>query len=327
MDQKKLLALLMQDEFVSGAWISGQLGVAQADVREAVEALRREGWQIEFSLRRGYRLVPPDDAVWPSCIRPHLDTAWAGRRIDYYDTIDSTNRAARQLGGLDPSLAPHGTLVVADEQTAGRGRMDRTWQSRPGDAALMSLLLRPESLAPGEATGIVLVTALAVCEACRSFGADALIKWPNDIVCGGRKICGMLLDADGDMDAVRFAVVGVGLNIAGYPRADDLRHASCLNEAAGKALRRGEVIARFLNEFERRYEQWAAGGARAVLPDYIARCVTVGSRVQVVGLRETFEGEALRVTEDGALVVRRDDGEEAAVRAGDVSVRGVMGYI
>ncbi|MBR3504185.1 MAG: biotin--[Clostridia bacterium] len=263
--------------------------------------------------------------AWPVRIGDRLATAWAGRRIDYYDTIDSTNTVARRLGRLDPEIAPHGTLVVADEQTRGRGRMDRVWQSRPGEAALMSLLLRPAALAPADAVGIVLVTALAVCDACRSFGADALIKWPNDIVCGGKKICGMLLDMDADADRVRFAVVGVGLNISGYPSAEGLRHASCLNDAAGKVLDRADVIARFLAEFERRYDFWASGGD--ILPDYSARCVTLGSRVKVAGLMETFEGEALRVLPDGALMVRRDGGEETPVRAGDVSVRGVMDYI
>jgi len=326
MDQQKLIALMMQREYVSGEWISGQLGVTRAGVWKAVEALRRAGWTIESAHRRGYRLVPPAGAVWPSCIRAHLHTAWAGRRIDYYDRVGSTNLAARELGALDAAQVPHGTLVVADEQTAGRGRMNRSWQSRPGDAALMSLLLRPDALPPAEATDIVLVTALAVCDACRSFGADARIKWPNDIVCGGKKLCGMLLDMSADMDLVRFAVAGVGLNIAGYPQADDLRHAGCLNDAAGKSLDRAEVVARFLEAFERFYDLWAAGGPQAILPAYETWCVTLGSRVQVIGLRETFEGTALRLTGDGALLVRRDDGAEEAVRAGDVSVRGVMGY-
>ena len=326
MDQQKLIALLMQQEYVSGEWISAQMGVTRAGVWKVIETLRREGWQIESAHRRGYRLVPPENAVWPACIRRNLTAQWAGQRIDYYDRIDSTNRAARELGQLEPDIAPHGTLVVADEQTAGRGRMNRTWQSKPGDAALMSLLLRPEALAPAEATNIVLVAALAVCDTCRGFGADARIKWPNDIVCGGRKICGMLLDMSADMDLVRFAVAGVGLNIAGSPHADDLRHAACLNEAAGKKCDRAEVIARFLETFERWYDIWAAGGAQAILPAYGERCITLGSRVQVIGLRETFEGTALRVTEDGSLIVRREGDGEVTVRAGDISVRGVMGY-
>ena len=326
MDQQKLIALLRQDEYVSGAWISRQLGVTRAGVWKAVEGLREAGYSIESAHRRGYRLVPPDNAVWPSRIRKFLKTRWVARRIDYFDAIASTNFEARRLSNLDPVAAPHGTLIVADEQTQGRGRINRTWQSKPGDAALMSLLLRPEACLPPESVCFVMISALAVYDVCRSFGADAAIKWPNDIVCGGKKICGMLLDMSIEMDYIHCAVVGVGLNIAGYPYADDLRHASCLNEVTGKSLNRAEVIARFLEEFERWYDRWAVGGVDALLPEYCARCVTIGSRVQVVGLKETFEGEALRVTRDGSLMVRRDDGIEAPVHAGDVSVRGVMGY-
>lgn len=327
MDQQKLMALLMQREYVSEEWLGAQLGVSQADIGEALDALRRAGRAVEYDGARGYRLIPPAGAVWPSRIRARLRASWAGQRIDYYDQITSTNRAARELGELDAALAPHGTLVIADEQTAGRGRMDRTWQSRPGDAALMSLLLRPEALPPAGATSIVLAAALAVCDACRGFGAEALIKWPNDIVCGGRKLCGMLLDMSADMDRVRFAVAGVGLNIAGYPKTDELTHATCLNEAAGRALDRAEVVARFLEAFERYYDLWAGGGAQAILPAYAERCVTLGSRVRVAGLNGSFEGQALRVAPDGSLVVLRDGAGEVSVRAGDVSVRGVMGYV
>ena len=327
MDREKLIAMLMQQEYVSGEWISAQLGVTRAGVWKAIEGLRREGYAIESAPRRGYHIAPPKDAVWPSLIRKHLNTAWAGQRIDYYDQAGSTNQIARELGEQDASLAPHGTLVVADEQTAGRGRMDRTWQSRPGSAALMSLLLRPRALPPVEATNIVLIAALAVCDACHSFGADAAIKWPNDIVCGGKKLCGMLLDMSADMDLVRFAVVGVGLNIADYPHDPALTHVTCLNDAAGRPLERAEVIARFLASFERWYDLWSLNGPHAILAPYTERCVTVGSRVRVVGLKDDFEGEALRVTPDGSLVVMTDAGEETVVRAGDVSVRGVMGYV
>ena len=140
-------------------------------------------------------------------------------------------------------------------------------------------------------------------------------------------LCGMLLDMSADMDLVRFAVVGVGLNIADYPRDPALTHVTCLNDAAGRPLERAEVIARFLASFERWYDLWSLNGPHAILAPYTERCITVGSRVRVVGLKDDFEGEALRVTPDGSLVVMTDAGEETVVRAGDVSVRGVMGYV
>ena len=326
MKQSEVLGLLRQSDYVSGEWISRQLGVTRAGVWKVIESLRAEGWPIESLRKKGYHLAPPENALWPVCIRPFIRAKWAGCRIDYFDSVDSTNRAARVLGLLSAEEAPHGTLVVADEQTAGRGRMTRSWQARPGEAALMSLLLRPRSVSPLEATPLVLVTALAACEACRHFGSDTLIKWPNDLVCGGKKLCGMLLDMNADQDLVHFAVAGIGLNISGFPYAEDLTHATCLNDACGKKLSRAEVTGELMNQFETYYELWDREGVDAILPLYEAKCVTVGSRVQVIGLKERFTGLAEGLLPDGSLRVLRDDGAQIAVHAGDVSVRGVMGY-
>ena len=324
MDHNLLLTLLMENEYVSGEAISRRLGVTRAAVWKAIENLRKQGYEIESAKKRGYRLVPPEDAVWPSCIRKLLSTRWTGSHIEYHSVIDSTNFRARALGLED---APHGTLIIADEQTAGRGRMARSWTAEPGSSLLMSLLLRPQALAPMNATGIVLIAALAACMACRDEGADVKIKWPNDLVAGGKKICGMLLDMNADMDRVHYAVVGVGVNISAYPWADDLRHASCLMEACGHEVSRAKVAARFLTCFETLYDRWSAEGIASLLPDYRKLSITLGSRVRVISLTGTFEAVAMDILEDGALLVQTDTGERVPVHAGDVSVRGVMDYV
>ena len=327
MDQEKLLSLLMQYELVSGSQTGKTLGVTRAGVWKAVDALRAQGYNIVSVPRKGYRLVPPENAVWPSCIRAQLKARWIARRIDYYDATGSTNRIARALGSEDASTAPHGTLVVADEQESGRGRLTRSWVSQKGDAVLMSLLLRPQNTAPGEAAALVQVTALAVCEACRQLGAPALIKWPNDIVADGLKLCGILLEMNADMDQVPYAVAGIGLNVLGSPRCEDIPHAGCLAEVCPRTPGRAESAAHILEQYEKYYDLWAKGGASAIRPFYEERCVTLGRRVRVVGLNETFEGTARALCADGSLEVVTDGGESRVVRAGDVSVRGVMGYV
>ncbi len=259
-----------------------------------------------------------------SAIGCFLHTAWAGRHIEYHEVIDSTNLRAKALGLQD---APHGTLVTADLQTAGRGRMTRRWEARSGDAILMSLLLRPRKLAPMQATGIVLIAALAAAMACREEGADVSIKWPNDLVSGGKKICGMLLDMTLCGEYVGCAVVGVGLNVRSFPYADDLKHASCLDAVCGREVSRARVTAAFLTHFESLYDRWAAEGISAILPLYRKHSITLGRRVRVIGLTETFEAQAIDVLDDGSLLVRLDDGTERPVLAGDVSVRGVMDYV
>ncbi len=327
MDQEKLLSLLMQYDLVSGSQIGRPLGVTRAGVWKAIDTLRAQGYNIVSVPRKGYHLEPPENAVWPSCIRSQLKARWIARRIDYYDATGSTNRIARVLGSEDASTAPHGTLVIADEQESGRGRMTRSWISKKGDAVLMSLLLRPRHTAPEEAAALVQVTALAVCEACRQLGAPALIKWPNDIVADGLKLCGILLEMNSDMDQVHYAVAGMGLNVLGSPRNAEIPHAGCLAEVCPRVPSRAEAAARILDQYEKYYDLWARGGASAIRPAYEERCVTLGRRVRVVGLNETFEGTARALTADGSLEVVTDEGKSRIVRAGDVSVRGIMGYV
>ncbi len=264
------------------------------------------------------------DSVQPAAIERHLRTKWAGRHIQYYSCTDSTNFRAR-LMGLDG--APHGTLFIADEQTAGRGRMSRSWESKSGDSILMSLLVRPENLLPQDATGIVLLTAIAMAAACRAEGADVSVKWPNDLIVNNKKLCGMLLEMNASMEKVNFAVIGIGLNVNSFPYAENLKHATCLRDACGHEIERAKVVAAFLTEFEVLYERWCAEGIEAVLPIYRQYSITLGRRVRVISLSETFEAQALDILPDGALLVCTDDGKGRIVHAGDVSVRGVMDYV
>ena len=264
------------------------------------------------------------DSVSSAAIHPLLNTRWAGRNIEYHPVIDSTNFRAKKLG---LEAAPHGTLVIADLQTAGRGRMQRSWESRSGDSILMSLLLRPDQLPPMQATGIVLIAAIAAAMACRDEGAEVFIKWPNDLIVGGKKLSGMLLDMTLRGEYVDFAIVGIGINIKSFPYAEDLQHAACLNDACGREIPRAKVVAGFLTHFERLYDLWAQKGIEAILPVYREYSITLNRRVRVIGLNETFEAQAVDVLPDGSLLVRLDDGSERPVHAGDVSVRGVMDYV
>lgn len=264
------------------------------------------------------------DSLSPEAIQSGLLTDWAGRHIEYHPVIDSTNFRAKKLG-LDG--APHGTLVIADLQTAGRGRMQRSWEAKSGDSILMSLLLRPEKLPPTHATGLVLLAAIAAAMACRDEGADVFIKWPNDLITGGKKLSGTLLEMTLLGEYVGFAVIGIGINIKSFPYAENLQHAACLNDACEREVSRAKVVAGFLTHFERLYTLWAENGISAILPAYREYSITLGRRVRVIGLSETFEAQAVDILPDGSLLVRLDSGEELPVHAGDVSVRGVMDYV
>lgn len=254
-------------------------------------------------------------------IQSGLGTQWAGQDIVYFKEIDSTNRYAKKLAAEG---AAHGTLVLADTQTAGRGRRGRGWISPAGESIAMSLILRP-NVPPAQVASLSLLTALAVANAIRRVtGLDARIKWPNDIVSEGRKVCGMLLEMDATQEKVASVVAGVGINVHQTQFDSEIAHsASSLDLLASRRISRADIVRAFLQEFE---QAWALGD-EAMMRAYCARSATIGQRVQVIGLSGTFTGTAEGVTDSGSLLVRADeDGGVREVLAADVSVRGIMGY-
>lgn len=319
----EILTRLLTGEIISGQALSDELHVTRAAVWKQIEQLRAAGFVIESVGRQGYRLTDLPDSIMPPVIRQQLQSVWAGCEIVYFPTIDSTNKYARQLAEQG---APQGTLVAADEQTAGRGRRGRGWISPSGESLAMTLILRPEGH-PSQVARLSLMTALAVAKAiARVTALDCRIKWPNDIVCQGRKLCGLLLEMSADESSVHYVVAGVGVNVhqKEFPQEIALS-AGSLDLLTGRSIRRADIIRAFLEEFEAAMALDAAGGD-AFMAEYRAWSATLGQRVQVAAIGETFVGTAQRVTSDGALVVRTDDGEERTVLAADVSVRGLMGY-
>ena len=254
-------------------------------------------------------------------IQSGLGTQWAGQDIVYFKEIDSTNRYAKKLAGQG---AAHGTMVLADTQTAGRGRRGRGWISPAGESIAMSLILRPD-VPPAQVAKISLLTALATANAIRRVtGLDVRIKWPNDIVAGGRKVCGMLMEMDATPEKVASVVAGVGINVHQTQFPEEIAHsASSLDLLAGRRISRADIVRAFLQEFE---QAWVLGD-EAMMRAYCARSATIGQRVQVIGLNGTYTGTAQGVTDSGSLLVRADeDGGVREVLAADVSVRGIMGY-
>ena len=254
-------------------------------------------------------------------IQSGLGTQWAGQDIVYFKEIDSTNRYAKKLAGQG---AAHGTRVLADTQTAGRGRRGHSWISPAGSSISMTLILRPD-VPPAQVAKISLLTALATANAIRRVtGLDVRIKWPNDIVAGGRKVCGMLMEMDATPEKVASVVAGVGINVHQTQFPEEIAHsASSLDLLAGRRISRADIVRAFLQEYER---VWALGD-EAMMRAYRERSATIGQRVQVIGLNGTYTGTAQDVTESGSLLVRADeDGGVREVLAADVSVRGIMGY-
>jgi len=309
--------------WVSGEELSQRLGVSRTAVWKQMEVLRSAGYTLEAQPRLGYRLTGAPDSVTPDEVLPGLATRAFGRQIEYRESVGSTNELAKQLAR---SGAPEGLLVLADEQTAGKGRLGRSWTTPRGSALAMSLVLRPE-LPPVLAPRITLVAAVAVAEAVREVtGLPAGIKWPNDLQLFGRKFCGILTEMDAEMERVAFVVCGMGLNVnmdrADLPEA--FREvATSLKAEKGETFRRAPLVQAVMARFEDIYGRLTAGRFDQVLDRWRALSITLGQEVSALSMagEPTLTGLAEDVDDDGALLIRTEDGILVRVMSGEVSLR------
>jgi BirA family biotin operon repressor/biotin-[acetyl-CoA-carboxylase] ligase len=307
------------DEFISGELISERLGITRAAVWKHMQALQREGVDIEAVTRKGYRLRSSANALLPSLIEPELKTRSLGREMIYLNNAPSTNIVARQLSQQG---CAHGTVVLAEEQTAGRGRRGRAWLNSPGKDICMSAVLRPR-LEAQHAPRFTLSTALGIYRVAAALGLVPSIKWPNDVLVAGKKLCGILLEMEGNMDSLESIIVGLGLNVNTDEFPQELASiAPSLGKELNRTLSRREVLSSLLNELEPLYDACEDDAAFAdVLNTYKKACGTLGQAVDVTGVRETLSGIAEDVDEAGRLLLRTPDGVLHTISAGDVSLR------
>lgn len=320
----RILELLRRQEgFLSGEDIGRELSITRAAVWKGIKKLREEGYEIEAVTNRGYRLTNPETMYNKRELEQGLKTKTMGQSIYFYEETDTTNNRARELA-LEG--APEGTLVVAEKQTAGRGRRGKVWESPLGTGIWMSLVLRPQIM-PAEASVLTLLCGLATAEAIEvETGLSAGIKWPNDILINGKKAVGILTEMDCEMSEVHFVIPGIGINVntASFPpEIADI--ATSLYLECGKTVSRRRLVHKVLERLEEHYETFLRTGSfTAMLEDYRKHCITLGKEVHVLG-REPFFAEALDITPEGELLVRRaDNGKEEVVFSGEVSIRGVI---
>lgn len=320
----RILELLRRQEgFLSGEDIGRELSITRAAVWKGIKKLREEGYEIEAVTNRGYRLTNPETMYNKRELEQGLKTKTMGQSIYFYEETDTTNNRARELA-LEG--APEGTLVVAEKQTAGRGRRGKVWESPLGTGIWMSLVLRPQIM-PAEASVLTLLCGLATAEAIEAeTGLSADIKWPNDILINGKKAVGILTEMDCEMSEVHFVIPGIGINVntASFP-PEIAEIATSLYLECGKTVSRRRLVHKVLERLEEHYETFLwTGSFAAMLEDYRKHCITLGKEVHVLG-REPFFAEALDITPEGELLVRRaDNGKEEVVFSGEVSIRGVI---
>ena len=349
----EILSILRQrDGFVSGQQLCEEFQVSRTAVWKVIEQLKSEGYQIEAVRNKGYRLTCSPDVMSKAEIESLMKTKWAGHPVIYHDQVDSTNTQAKRLGedlasggnmtfsgnlassgndtfGEAKVGAGHGTLVVADLQTAGKGRRGRSWESPSGASIYMSILLRPDIL-PDRAPMLTLVMAQSVAEAVRELtGAEVGIKWPNDIVLNGKKICGILTEMSAEIDYINYVVIGVGVNVNTPDFPEMLVNtATSLKIELGQSVKRSALIAAVMKRFEENYETFIRTGDLSGMQErYNSLLVNRNRDVRVLEPGHEYNGRALGINSIGELLVEKEDGTTAEIFAGEVSVRGLYGYV
>ncbi|MDI3481889.1 MAG: BirA family transcriptional regulator [Tepidanaerobacteraceae bacterium] len=318
-DRLLMMMLRAGSSYVSGEEISRNLGVSRSAVWKQINQLREMGYEIEASTRLGYRISKSPDILLPEEIWAKADLSFLGNRIYYFSSIDSTNTQAKKLAQQG---APHGTLVIADEQTGGKGRMGRSWLSPAGEGIWVSVILKPRFM-PFDAPKLTILTAVAVVEAIRRETCiPAEIKWPNDILVEGKKVCGILTEMSAELDALNFVVIGIGINVNSDFFPEEIRDkAISLKMALGETVKRLDIMSCFLERLEYHYNASISQGFESVFEKWRKLCCNLGKPVEIVAGSKVITGIALNIDAQGALMIKKDNGEIEKVLSGDVSLR------
>lgn len=326
MKEEILRLLRSADGYISGQELCNRFGVSRTAVWKAINQLKEAGYEIEAQQNKGYRLMAAPDLMTEAEIKSLMHTEWVAKEVLYFDTIDSTNTKAQELAEKG---YPSGTLVVADKQESGKGRRGRSWVSPSGTGIFMTLMIKPD-INPNNASMLTLVAALAVAKAITSVtGEKALIKWPNDIVVNGKKVCGILTEMNAQFDYINHIVVGIGINVhnESFPEEISQMASSLMIEAGDKRFHRAQIIAETMSYFEQYYDTFLkTQDLSALVREYDKLLVNRNKSVRVLDPKEPFDGKAMGITSKGELIVDTWESRKL-VSSGEVSVRGIYGYV
>ena len=326
MKEEILRLLRSADGYISGQELCNRFGVSRTAVWKAINQLKEAGYEIEAQQNKGYRLMAAPDLMTEAEIKSLMHTDWVAKEVLYFDTIDSTNTKAQELAEKG---YPSGTLVVADKQESGKGRRGRSWVSPSGTGIFMTLMIKPD-INPNNASMLTLVAALAVAKAITSVTSEeAMIKWPNDIVVNSKKVCGILTEMNAQFDYINHIVVGIGINVhnESFPEEISQMASSLMIEAGGKRFHRAQIIAETMSYFEQYYDTFLkTQDLSALVKEYDELLVNRNKSVRVLDPKEPFDGKAMGITPKGELIVDTWESRKL-VSSGEVSVRGIYGYV
>jgi BirA family biotin operon repressor/biotin-[acetyl-CoA-carboxylase] ligase len=313
--QEQILDLLRKHEdYVSGEEVSRHLSVSRQALWKHIQDLREAGYDIVAVPHLGYKFIASPDRLYPFELGHRLHTKVIGKRVYYFDAVTSTMDIAMKLGNEGYS---EGTVVAAETQTRGKGRLGRNWVSPKYKGIYLSLLLRPK-IAPNMCPVLTLLAAASVAQAVKEVcGLQAQIKWPNDLLIRHKKAGGILTELNAQADEINFVVIGIGINVNNGKNAL-LEGATSLKEETGAVVSRVALAQEILRTIEEQYFLFRKQGSQPILEKWRAFNVTLGKTVKASCRREHIEGEALDIDADGGLLIRRSSGLIEKVMAGDI---------
>jgi BirA family biotin operon repressor/biotin-[acetyl-CoA-carboxylase] ligase len=314
MKEKILEYLKKEDEYLSGDQISCRLGISRQGLWKHIQDLKDSGYDIVAVPHLGYRLLSAPDRLCALEITHGLNTKFIAKKIHYFDYLPSTMDLAMQLG---IQSAPSGTIVLAESQTKGRGRLGRSWFSPKHKGIYLSLILRPK-ISPSASCVLTLLAAVSICEAVKKVtGMEAQIKWPNDIFMHNKKVAGILTEMNAELDKVNFVVIGIGLNV-NNDKKSLIAQATSLKELTRQPISRVILLQELLRRIESNYSVLEDRGAQTIIDKWRSFSLTLGRRVKIYYQDKHIEGQAVDIDSDGALLIRKDSGLTIKVFSGDI---------
>lgn len=310
-------------QYVSGEDLSNLLGISRTAVWKRMDSLKKEGFDIEASTKIGYRLGNWEAPYGKLSVQSEIKGSLLGKKLKFYQEIDSTNTVLKKIAADN---AAEGTIVLADVQTAGRGRRGRAWMSAPGMGIWMSILLRP-NLHPSQVQSLTLAASVAVVGALEQLGIEGLgIKWPNDILINGRKVCGILTELSAEAERVEWVILGIGLNVNHLesdfpPELKSIATSLRLSQGSSGTLNRSRIAAGIINELEEVYNHFIEKGPAWVVAQWKKWNVTLGKRVNLITQAGSVQADVTGITLEGQLIVKYDDGTTGEIMSGEISLR------
>lgn len=326
MKNKILRILKNSEDFVSGEKMSEEFKMTRSGIWKYINMLKEDGYKIESVPRKGYRIVSSPDLLTYEEIEEYIKTDYIGRNLQYYQSIDSTNKKAKDIAFDEKE----GTVLIAEEQLEGKGRMGREWISPKGKGIWMSIILKPK-VEPMAVSKITLLGAAAVHKALENMNINSKIKWPNDILINNKKVCGILTEMNCELNMINYVVIGIGINVNLNDNdiPEELKHkATSIKISQGGEIDRKKLVGNILNEFEKLYIPFREkGNAKRAIDICRANSAIIDKEVKVIQGEEVKIGKVIDLNENGELMVELGNGHVENIFSGEISIRGIDGDI